>query len=175
VTQESRPVEERVRAFLEEHSTMTLATCGGGQPWAAAVYYASSAALELFFVSSESARHSRDVAESPVVAVTVNGEGRDWNSIRGLQIVGDCRPVSAKERAAVEQLYLAKFPAVARVVRDAQADEERKVAERFRGSRFYRVVPRWIRYIDNTRGFAQREELGTVPVGTVPTGTVPKS
>jgi uncharacterized protein YhbP (UPF0306 family) len=47
---------------------------------------------------------------------------------------------------------------VARLVLVPADDDERKVADRFRSGRFYRVTPRWIRFIDNARGFAQREE-----------------
>lgn len=149
---------DRVRALLERETTLTLATAADGEVAAAALYYASTPALELCFLSDDRSRHAVQVTASPAVAVAVHADGRDWDRIEGLQLTGECRPVPDAERPAVERLYLAKFPAVARLLEAPASDDERKVAARFRAGRFYRITPGWIRLIDNTRGFASREE-----------------
>ena len=57
---------DRVRAFLAEHTTMTLATVGpSGEPQAAAVFYVADEQLNLFFLSSPTSRHSRYFVDIP--------------------------------------------------------------------------------------------------------------
>ncbi|MBN1528162.1 MAG: pyridoxamine 5'-phosphate oxidase family protein [Thermoleophilaceae bacterium] len=62
---------------------MTLATADeDGRPWASPVWFAAPAADELLWVSDPSARHSRNIAARPEVAIAVFdstvAEGDAW-------------------------------------------------------------------------------------------------
>ncbi len=55
---------------------MTIATAKGEISWAAAVLYANDG-FTLYFLSDPESRSSKDIAENPVVAITVNEDYYD--------------------------------------------------------------------------------------------------
>ncbi len=102
----------------------------------------------LYFVSETKTRHSQNLASSARVAVTIHEDYRDWRVIQGLQIEGECAQVSNPiESAKALALYAKKFPFVAQL-----GAAMAKVS-------FYKITPRWIRFVDNTRGFGFKEEI----------------
>lgn len=136
-------------AYLRDHNVMTLATAGGGGPWAAAVFYANTD-FTLYFVSSPRARHSGDLALRPRVAVTVQDDCRDWSAIKGLQIEGVACTITGAEQSAAAAVYRAKYPFVGSVSTLAAALA--KVA-------WFKVVPDRVVYLDNAVRFGYREEI----------------
>src|SRR5579884_3610471 len=67
-------LRDRVLAYLRHHNTLTLATWGPDGPWAAALFYVNDG-FDLFWLSDPAARHSRNIAQSPRVAVAPHEEG----------------------------------------------------------------------------------------------------
>jgi pyridoxine/pyridoxamine 5'-phosphate oxidase len=60
------------RAVVGASSYMTLATAdGGGRPWASPVWFATADHRELVWVSSPEARHSRNIAARPDIAIVI--------------------------------------------------------------------------------------------------------
>lgn len=60
------------RAVLDANSFVTLATAdAGGHPWATPVWFATEDYRQLYWVSSPDARHSRNLAVRPELAMTV--------------------------------------------------------------------------------------------------------
>ena len=60
------------RSIIESNRFMTLATADAeGLPWASPVWYAPKDPRELFWVSSPEARHSRNIAVRPQVAIVI--------------------------------------------------------------------------------------------------------
>lgn len=149
-----------ILAYVRSHHTMTLATCAGNRPWAAAVFYACEAdGASLYFVSDPGTRHCRQLAANPAAAATIHAHDENWRSIRGVQLEGRVEAVDEARRQAVVSLYLARFPELARLL-DSPADEqERRVSQRFATARFYALRPTRLRFIDNSRGFGHREEF----------------
>lgn len=148
-----------VGAFLDSYATLTLATHGSDGPWAATLFYAHDAALNLYFISSRTTRHVRDLLANPGVAATVSTDLDDWQRIRGLQIAAHAEPIAADEKDVVSALYLKKFPAVGELLKAPQTDSEEKIAKGFAASAFFRLRPRTIRLVDNTQGFGHKLEL----------------
>jgi pyridoxine/pyridoxamine 5'-phosphate oxidase len=63
---------EAVRSIVDASSYMTLATADGdGRPWASPVWFATVDCREFFWVSRPDARHSRNIAARPEVAVVI--------------------------------------------------------------------------------------------------------
>jgi uncharacterized protein YhbP (UPF0306 family) len=137
--------------YLAAHNTMTLATCGAGGPWAAAVFYAHDADWVLYFMSDPATRHMRDIASTPQVAAAVQDDGQPWESLRGLQIHGCCNRVGSADLARAEACYVRKFP----FLRAAPG----ALADRLRSTPFFELRPQWIRMIDNSRGFGHKTEI----------------
>ena len=63
---------ESARAIVDAGRYMTLATAdAGGAPWASPVWYAPNGYAELLWVSDPEARHSRNLAARPEVAIVI--------------------------------------------------------------------------------------------------------
>jgi uncharacterized protein YhbP (UPF0306 family) len=152
----SDPVS-RVRAFVAEQHTLTLATLGpDGQPQAADVYYAESADLNLYFVSIPGSRHGHNIARNPSVAATIHADSARWRDIRGVQLEGTCARLSGAEQAAAYARYTAKFPFV---LADAA------LARALQRVDMYRIVPHWLRWIDNSLSLGHNQEWVLVQGG----------
>ncbi len=65
-------MSDAVREIVDANSYMTLATADrDGKPWASPVWYATADCREFIWVSSPQARHSRNLAVRPDVAIVI--------------------------------------------------------------------------------------------------------
>jgi nitroimidazol reductase NimA-like FMN-containing flavoprotein (pyridoxamine 5'-phosphate oxidase superfamily) len=72
------------RAIVDANRYMTLATADGdGIPWASPVWYAPVEYREFLWVSSPEARHSRNIAARPQLAIVIFDSHRagGWNAL----------------------------------------------------------------------------------------------
>jgi len=147
----SQPMETRevIRAFLEQQSTLTLATVDSdGSPQAAPLFYVSDDALNLYWLSSPASRHSLNLVARPRVAVVIYPAVWAWTAIRGLQIEGESRAVpDALQREIILARYRQKF---------TLPPEFSPLIEQ---SALYTLRPAWIRWLDNGVSFGYKVEL----------------
>ena len=148
-----------IRALLETHYTATLATVSAEGPWAAAVFFASNADLNLYFVSDPRTRHGRDLAAHPEVAATIHADSGTWVEVRGLQLAGRVEVLDGPAREVGLGRYLAKFPDVKILIERPRGEDEETIVKRLRDASLYRLTPYWIRLIDNSRGFGYKQEI----------------
>jgi uncharacterized protein YhbP (UPF0306 family) len=139
--------------YLERHTTLSLATCKNSQPWATDLFYASDDNCRLYFVSSGKTRHCQHIAANPHVSVSISGDVSGWEEIKGLQLDGVAVVVPDSERDRVAETYLAKFPALKKLHKAS------KILSSFFESSFYQITPKWIRLIDNSKGFGHKDEM----------------
>lgn len=149
---------ETIRQMLEAHNTISLATCRDGKPWAASLFFASDRKLNLYFVSDYRTHHARDIESAPDVVATVNADCERWTEIKGLQIEGRVEKVTGLDRVNALRVYLLKFADVKALFDAPQSDDEQTIAERLRAANMYRLKPRWIRLIDNSKWFGYKLE-----------------
>jgi pyridoxine/pyridoxamine 5'-phosphate oxidase len=65
-------MNDAVQAIIDANSYMTLATADEhGNPWASPVWYATADYREFIWVSSPHARHSRNLAARPELAIVI--------------------------------------------------------------------------------------------------------
>jgi uncharacterized protein YhbP (UPF0306 family) len=135
-------------AELLNLTTMTIATVGvDGDPHAAAVYFAYDDHLNMFFFSDSKSQHALDIVHDGKAAVTVHPDLTNWQDIHGLQMRGVIQAVQSQSKwQEAWKLYLAKFPFV--------ADLEQLVAM----NQLHMFIPRWVRLVDNRRGFGFKME-----------------
>lgn len=140
---------------------MVLSTADGDRPWAAAVFYVQDRALNLYFLSEDSARHSNHILKNQRVAATVNDDPDNWKKISGIQLEGTAAKVtSTVEKAKVLGLYLRKFPFVRSfLLLPGRALSEMVIGGKKVSFSIYRLTPERILYLDNSKGFSHREEL----------------
>jgi len=143
-------IDDPALAELLSLAAMTLATVGAdGAPHAAPVYFATDAKLNFYFFSDPGSQHAHDLARCPQAAAAIYPECYGWQEIRGLQLRGEARRLEVGPAWEVAwQVYSAKLPFVL-AMRDLIAKSE-----------FYTLQPRWIRLVDNRRGFGFRQEWG---------------
>jgi hypothetical protein len=150
-------LRSRIDGFLEAHTTLTLATVGDdGLPAAAAVFYAHDADLNLYFLSEERTRHGQNLLLTPQVAGTIQADGQDWRSIRGLQLRGLVSLVSVSGLARAASVYGRKFAFVGALL--AGGEGSSALTGPLARARFWVLRPTWFRLVDNAVGFGFKEE-----------------
>src|SRR5690606_16711672 len=127
-------------------------------PWATSLFFSRDVNLDLYFLSGQKTRHIRNLLAINDVAVTVNADYSSWNCIRGLQIGGTADVVGQATRSKVVALYLDKFTELRKVVSAPADGLEQQIARAFAASDFFRIRPKTIRMIDNTKGFGHKSE-----------------
>jgi len=152
-------LRQAIRVMLDGHNTLTVATCHDGRPWAATVFFASDAELNLFFVSDSGTQHARDMLVNDRVMAAVNADPRHWHEVRGLQIRGRSTRVQDSDRPAALAVFLAKFADIRKLYELARSSDERAIARRLAETDFFRITPDWIRLIDSSGGFGHAQEL----------------
>jgi uncharacterized protein YhbP (UPF0306 family) len=152
-----------IRRFLRTQTTLALATSSpssatGGNagptedgPHATPLFYligeTAAGGLCLYWFSSPSSRHSRDLRSHPAASVAVYRPARRWQQIRGVQMAGQASVVRSRtERSSVARAYIERF--------QLGAEFESAIAS----SRLYRFSPAWVRFLDNSRGFGYQFE-----------------
>ena len=137
---------ERVKKFINEHNTLTLATSNNNKPAAAAVFYTYVKDENLLlFVSSKKSEHIENCKEKPDCAATIQEDGLEWSKIKGVQIKG--KLILAEEK--YWELYFEKYPYI-------KTDNE--LAKALEKVNLYKLKINWVRLIDNAKGFGNREE-----------------
>ena len=143
----------QVRHYLRDHKVATIATSSDGEPWAAAVFYASDG-YTLYLLSSPTSRHCLNLAQNPRVAVTIQEDYADWLEIKGVQMEGIASELSGAEEDKARKLYGEKFPVVG-LLAQAPAAIVKALAQ----VRWYKIVPKRLYFIDNSLGLGHREEI----------------
>jgi uncharacterized protein YhbP (UPF0306 family) len=158
-TPDQASLKSSICRYLMRHTTLSLATCNDSQAWSTDLFYASDDSCQLYFVSSGTTRHCQHIADNPQVSLSISGDYADWGAIIGLQLDGVASVVSESDRDAVTETYLAKFPSLQKLYQAPENERDRQIVARLSESHFYRVTPRWVRLIDNSKGFGHKEEM----------------
>jgi uncharacterized protein YhbP (UPF0306 family) len=140
---------QTIRKFLEAQSTLALATIdANGNPQVAPLFYVSDDALNLYWLSSYTSRHSMNLTARERVAATVYPEAWHWTAIRGLQIEGAAYSVTDETtRQDILARYYQKF--------DLPPGFETIIAD----STLYVLKPSWVRWLDNGVRFGYKSEI----------------
>ena len=150
-------LRQELLEYLAGHHVMTIASCHGNVPWAAAVFYASDG-FDLYFLSNPQSRHGTNIASNAQVSAAIHEDYHSWREIRGIQLEGRAeRLTSIKDQAQFWKVYEKKFPFVKEFFRPGSLRE--MLSTKVTGIRLYRIVPSQVYYIDNSKGFGHREML----------------
>ena len=90
---------ERIERILRDNRYLVLSTTDGSDPWIAPLEYLLDDDLNLYFLSTDDARHVRDLERNETVAVAVfDREQPEYASdvsvsLNGVQIEATCRRV----------------------------------------------------------------------------------
>jgi len=147
-------LRQQVADYLAAHHVMTLATQGPDGPWASAVFYAHEG-TSLIFLSAPATRHCRNLALDARCAATIQEDYSDWAQIKGIQLEGRVVELEGDEEKRAQALYGEKFPVVGPLAKLPPA-----IVKALAKVRWYRLVPERFHFIDNSKGFGHRDEIG---------------
>ena len=140
---------EQIASLLNSENTLVLATLNAdGTSRATPLFYLAGEDLQLYWFSSLSSQHSKNLKISPDAAAAVFRPTDDWKRICGVQMRG--------------QVTLVRDPAIRRTIREAYADRFRlnlMLRTPMKQSGLFVFRPIWIRYLDNTRRFGYKFEI----------------
>lgn len=89
---------EHIKKYLSSHYQMAVAT-SGRFPWICTVYYSIDNDLNIYFLTSPSTIHGKQIAKNPKVAVAISDAPQSPNSKKkGLQIYGLCKQISGARK-----------------------------------------------------------------------------
>jgi uncharacterized protein YhbP (UPF0306 family) len=149
---------ERVHSLVSGQTTLALATADeNSMPRTTPLFYLADDALRLYWFSSRSSLHSRNLARNPQASVAIFPHAENWRQIQGVQMQGAVTIVADKKlRESVTWDYCERF----------QLGNLFSLA--IGRSSLYCFTPSWLRYIDNTRRFGYKFELDLSKAGDRP-------
>jgi len=127
-------LEELIRQYLEGTKMMHLATALQGRPWVCNVWFVSDDLFNLYWFSTATRRHSREVAENSHVAGSMCLLQTPEDAPRGLQFEGEAQVlIDTAEVEKARGLY------EGRIFAREKIDELMRHPER--PHKFYRIKP----------------------------------
>jgi uncharacterized protein YhbP (UPF0306 family) len=108
-----RRIENAAYALLDAAPLCAISTISPrGSAYVSTAYFAWDRRFELIWLSSPSARHSRNIVARPTTAVAVYDAGQEWGkSDRGIQLFGSSRRIPQTTAREAEESYAERFPA----------------------------------------------------------------
>jgi uncharacterized protein YhbP (UPF0306 family) len=135
---EAIEVPGQVLEYVQAQQTLTLATASPtGVPRAGTFLYVNDGPT-LYFWSRAATITTRQLAQNPIVAFTIDSYADDLNQTQGVQGVGECSVLlSGEQIARVADLFGQKFPNLA-------PGSTMSIS-------FFRLTPTELQFIDNTQ------------------------
>jgi hypothetical protein len=100
-----------VPRLLAEHRYLVLGTADGdGRPWVTPVFYAAEGEHRILWVSAPDSRHSLNIAERPVVAITIFDTHAPIGGAEALYLEATAAPVANDARATALARMNARLP-----------------------------------------------------------------
>ncbi|MBI3577618.1 pyridoxamine 5'-phosphate oxidase family protein [Candidatus Gottesmanbacteria bacterium] len=117
--------------FMRKHTIGVLSTVSReGNPEAAVVEFGETKDLELIFDTIDTFRKYQNLKQNPSVAFVVG-----WDENKTVQYEGGAVELTGIKLDKYKQVYFAKLP-------EAQKWESTP------GTKYFKVIPKWIRYTD---------------------------
>ena len=111
----SVPLHPLVQGILDKVALCTMSTVNqDGTAHVNTAFFCADSEWRMFFVSSENAKHSRNIKERSSMAVAVFDSDQDWDDWKtGLQLFGTCAVARGRDAVLGAKLYKKRFPAYA--------------------------------------------------------------
>lgn len=97
-------VRELIVDYLNEATMMQLATSRNGQPWVCNVWFAADAALNIYWFSATTRRHSEEIQDNELVAGAIVLPQTPRDEPRGLQLEGTAKVLADDAEIAKARL-----------------------------------------------------------------------
>ena len=146
---------DKILEYVRQHQVLTVAVSEtDGQPYAAALFYAVDDDLNFYVVSDPKTRHGAAMLADGRVAGTIHRDRQQWQAAQGVQFVGRCHRLSGTERVRGWAVFMTRFA----FLQDVKLKGIGSLGAALAKIDLWRIVPAWIRLIDNGISFAHKEE-----------------
>jgi uncharacterized protein YhbP (UPF0306 family) len=145
---EKKEIRQAISDYLRTHRKMTLATVTlDGRPLAHTVEYVSDNGPLIYFATKKTTRKAQNIMKNANVSFAVDEDYDDWMKIQGVQVEGRATILSdEKDIKCAMDLFVNKFPFVAEFAPDPDMV-------------LVKIEPVAGFFLDNTKGFAHRDEV----------------
>jgi len=93
-------LKKLIEDYLKEVKLMQLATSANNQPWVCSVWFGFDEDLNIYWFSSTTRRHSKEVMKNPKVSAAIVYPHTPKDPPRGLQLEGTAELLTKKEDIA---------------------------------------------------------------------------
>ena len=129
--------------FLKNHKLMSVASFGDF-PWIASVYYTFDNDLNVYFLSSPTTLHCKQIEINNKVAISIADSDQDIGALkRGLQISGIAERISDTKKV----IHALKIWKQSLGVKDPELTYENMIKQVING-RMYKIIPKRIKLFD---------------------------
>ncbi len=135
-----------VSEFLRTENVAVLSTVNAdGTPHATPMFYLPNEGPLIYWFSSQSSQHSRNLVRSPDAACAVFRPTDNWKQIRGVQMRGQARLINDRKLLrSIRTTYAERFHLTS------------TLRALMRRTDLFVFQPSWIRYLDNTVRFGYK-------------------
>lgn len=136
-------MRQQVLDFLAKYKLMSVATFGDF-PWIASVYYTFDNDLNLYFLSSPSTLHCKQIEKNNSVAVSIADSHQEIAAMKvGLQVSGTAQRISGASKI----MHALKVWKQSLGVEDPELSYENMIKRVIHG-RMYKITPKRIKLFD---------------------------
>lgn len=122
-----------IEEYLKEANMLQVVTAKDNQPWAATVYFAYDANLNLYWLSKPDRRHSQEIRSNPKVGGVVVLAHVHGDKVRGLQLEGKAEEMGEVGIDEALKVYSDRFWLPEEKMKAILADKD--------GHRVYKIQP----------------------------------
>ena len=135
--------KQQILDFLVKNKLMSVATFGDF-PWIASVYYTFDNDLNVYFLSSPTTLHCKQIEINNKVAISIADSDQDIGALkRGLQISGIAERISDTKKV----IHALKIWKQSLGVKDPELTYENMIKQVING-RMYKIIPKRIKLFD---------------------------
>jgi len=92
-----KDLKRLIHNYLKEARLMQLATSIDNQPWVCSVWFAADEDLNIYWISSTTRRHSKEVMKNKKVAAAIALSQTPDDAPRGLQLQGEAELLTSEK------------------------------------------------------------------------------
>lgn len=116
--------QDLLRQYLPTARVMQVASCADGKPYAVNVHYYSDETGNLYWVSFQNTRHSRELEASPnaCAVIKVHEDTSEENWIIGVSIEGEVEYLGSNPGPGIAEAYQSKLDKPQQLMDDIKAE-----------------------------------------------------
>lgn len=144
-------VKEELGMFLQNNKILSLATTDGQEISVCNLHYYADNEFNLYFVYKPETKHCENIIKHPNVAVCIYAPDHLSDTvISGIQLKGTCSSFEILDAIVSRKEFYNRFPKKLK-------GEITEFAENLDFRSFYKIQPKWVRFVDGRSRDFQHE------------------